>query len=88
MPDGQPYRALNDKLHLEGKKSIVIYGASGGVGSYALQLSRYFQLDTVIAVCSEHNFEYATSLGATHCLDYRDQQTSHQGEHHSQKSGG
>ena len=68
------YRALNDKLHLAGKKSIVIYGASGGVGSYALQLSRSFQLDTIIAVCSEHNFDYATSLGATHCLDYRDQQ--------------
>ncbi|MBF9003202.1 MULTISPECIES: zinc-binding dehydrogenase [Vibrio] len=68
------YRALNDKLHLAGKNSIVIYGASGGVGSYALQLSRYYQLDTIIAVCSEHNFDYATSLGATHCLDYRDQQ--------------
>ena len=68
------YRALNDKLHLAGKSSIVIYGASGGVGSYALQLSRYFQLETIIAVCSEHNFDYATSLGATHCLDYRDQQ--------------
>lgn len=68
------YRALNDKLHLAGKKSIVIFGASGGVGSYALQLSRHFQVDTIIAVCSEHNFDYATSLGATHCLDYRNQQ--------------
>ncbi len=68
------YRALKDKFHLAGKSSIVIYGASGGVGSYALQLSRYFQLETIIAVCSEHNFDYATSLGATHCLDYRDLQ--------------
>lgn len=68
------FRALNDKLHIKGKRSIVIYGASGGVGSYAVQLSRYFQLESIIAVCSEHNFEYVTSLGATHCIDYRDQQ--------------
>jgi NADPH:quinone reductase len=68
------YRALNDKLHSAGKKRMLIYGASGGVGSYAIQLSRYFKLKTIIAVCSESNFAYVKSLGATHCIDYRDQQ--------------
>lgn len=68
------YRAVKDKLHIENKESILVYGASGGVGSYALQLSRYFKVKTIIAVCSENNFEYAKSLGATHCFDYRDQE--------------
>ncbi|MFM2476841.1 zinc-binding dehydrogenase [Celerinatantimonas sp. MCCC 1A17872] len=68
------FRALNDKLLCSIKESILIYGASGGVGSYALQLCRYFNFKTIIAVCSEQNFEYAYSLGATHCVDYQDPQ--------------
>jgi len=66
------YRALIDKLHIKKHGSILIYGATGGVGSYALQLCRHFQLSTIIAVCSEENFSYANGLGATHCFDYRD----------------
>ncbi len=65
------FRALHDKFHWCGQRSIVIYGASGGVGSYALQLSRHFQYETIIAICSEANFDYVRSLGATHYIDYR-----------------
>lgn len=68
------YRAINDKLHMAShKQSVAIYGASGGVGSYAVQLCRYFNVPQVIAICSERNFDYVRSLGATHCFDYRDE---------------
>ncbi len=68
------YQAVEDKLTVSKRNSVLIYGATGGVGSYALQLCKYYQVNTIIAVCSENNFDYARSLGATHCCDYRDNQ--------------
>ncbi|MDV7105121.1 zinc-binding dehydrogenase [Vibrio sp. TH_r3] len=66
------YRALVDKLCIEKHNSIVILGGSGGVGSFAIQIAKYFGVKTIITTCSSKNHEYVIKLGATHAIDYKD----------------
>ncbi|KAG5506281.1 hypothetical protein JIQ42_07899 [Leishmania sp. Namibia] len=63
------YLALFDKLRIETQRAIFISGASGGVGSVAVQLAHYFGL-YVIASCSTPNVRYVQSLGADYVVDY------------------
>ena len=62
-------QALRDKGRLEPGQRVVINGASGGVGTYAVQIAKALGGD-VTAVCSAPNVEIARSLGADRVVDY------------------
>ena len=57
------------KADLRKGRSILIYGASGSIGTSAVQLARHFEAD-VTAVCNTKNLELVRSLGADDVIDY------------------
>ncbi|MCB0533083.1 MAG: NAD(P)-dependent alcohol dehydrogenase [Lewinellaceae bacterium] len=61
---------LLNKAKLGKGQQVLIYGASGSVGSYAIQIAKA-QEATVVAVCSSSNFDMVKSLGADRVLDYK-----------------
>ena len=61
---------LLEKAKLKGEQNVLIYGASGSVGSFAVQIAKSKGLK-VQAVCSTPNFEMVKSLGADSVLDYK-----------------
>ncbi|MRR10647.1 NAD(P)-dependent alcohol dehydrogenase [bacterium] len=62
-------QGLRDCGHLQPGQQVLIYGAGGGVGNFAVQLARHFGA-RVTAVCSSRNAELARSLGAEVVIDY------------------
>jgi NADPH:quinone reductase-like Zn-dependent oxidoreductase len=66
---GTALQALTTAGRVEAGQSVLVLGASGGVGSYAVQLARTFGTE-VTGVCSGTKLEYVTSLGAHHAVDY------------------
>ena len=74
-------QALRDHGRVQAGQHVLINGASGGVGTFAVQIAKTFGAD-VTAVCSTRNVDQARALGADRVIDYTQEDFTQRNERH------
>jgi len=73
-------QALRDHGRLQPGQSVLVNGASGAVGPFAVQIAKALGAGTVTAVCRTRNVEQARALGADRVIDYTQEDFTESGE--------